>query len=123
MFPNFTPNPWFTGAYERGEVEVHRDDAGAGAVRGEVHRLGTHAAAGLEDAFAGREGDAVVEQGGDFLLQRLGKLPESDARLDEGHTVERLCKAIDGMHKIPHNLGANDRRKMTSSSSNRITSA
>src|SRR3954464_205922 len=21
-FPNFTPNPWFAGAYERGEVEV-----------------------------------------------------------------------------------------------------
>jgi hypothetical protein len=31
------------------------------------------------------------------------------ARLAEGHTVEQLCQAIDGMHMTPHNLGQNDR--------------
>ena len=33
------------------------------------------------------------------------------ARLREGHSVEDLCAAIDGMHKNPHNLGDNDRGK------------
>jgi hypothetical protein len=31
------------------------------------------------------------------------------ARLAEGYTTERLCKAIDGCHKTPHNLGDNER--------------
>ncbi len=31
------------------------------------------------------------------------------ARLDEGHSVEQLCEAIDGMHRTPHNLGDNER--------------
>ena len=31
------------------------------------------------------------------------------ARLEEGHTVADLCEAIDGCHKTPHNLGANER--------------
>jgi hypothetical protein len=31
------------------------------------------------------------------------------ARLDDGYSVEALCSAIDGCHKTPHNLGANER--------------
>lgn len=31
------------------------------------------------------------------------------ARLDEGHAVEQLKRAIDGMHLTPHNLGQNER--------------
>lgn len=32
------------------------------------------------------------------------------ARMKDGYTVEDLCKAIDGMHLTPHNLGENDRK-------------
>jgi hypothetical protein len=78
---------------ERRIRDVHRDDAGAGAVRGEVHRLGTHAAAGLEDAFAGREGDAVVEQGGEGvrLVGEALRLPPRVAVdvVDAGHRLLR----------------------------------
>jgi hypothetical protein len=31
------------------------------------------------------------------------------ARLSEGYSAEALCQAIDGCHKTPHNLGANER--------------
>ncbi len=31
------------------------------------------------------------------------------ARLEEGYSTEDLCEAIDGIHKTPYNLGANDR--------------
>ncbi len=30
-------------------------------------------------------------------------------RIREGYSVEDLCKAIDGCHKTPHNLGENER--------------
>jgi len=32
-------------------------------------------------------------------------------RLEEGYTVEDLCRAIDGCHRTPHNLGQNDRNQ------------
>jgi len=32
-------------------------------------------------------------------------------RMAEGSTTDDLCKAIDGMHKTPHNLGENDRNQ------------
>jgi hypothetical protein len=49
---------------EGGLRDVHRDDASAGAACGEMDRLRADAAAGLEHAVPGREGDAVVEEGG-----------------------------------------------------------
>jgi hypothetical protein len=32
-----------------------------------------------------------------------------EARLREGYSADQLCSAIDGCHKTPHNLGANER--------------
>lgn len=40
---------------------------------------------------------------------KMDEWKKINARLDEGSTVEELCKAIDGMHVTPHNLGENGR--------------